>query len=117
MPKFVIERDLPGAGAMDQEHWRAVSANSRRVLEEMGPQIQWVESYVTQDKVYCVYIAPSAEAIYTHARRGELPATRVSPVSCVIDPTTADRPARQPTSAAGAPPAAATHALVGAAAK
>lgn len=104
MPKFVIERDLPGAGAMDQEHWRAVSANSRKVLEEMGPQIQWVESYVTQDKVYCVYIAPNAEAVYTHARRGELPATRVSQVNCVIDPTTADPPRQaSPTSAAGAP--------------
>src|SRR5690606_31474981 len=104
-----------------QDHWRAVSANSRRVLEEMGPQIQWVESYVTQDKVYCVYIAPSAEAIYTHARRGDLPATRVSPVNRIIDPTTADRPATgYPTSAAGAPARPAAHgspALVGAAAK
>ena len=89
MPKFIIERDMPGAGRMSAQELQAISRASRGVLHEMGPQIQWRESYVTQDKVYCVYIAPDEETVREHARRGGFPADRVSQVSSMMDPTTA----------------------------
>ena len=90
MPKFLIEREIPGAGDLSAEQLQAVSQKSCDVLKNMGPQIQWVESYVTDDKVYCVYIAPSEEMVREHARRGELPANRISEIKSVIDPTTAE---------------------------
>ena len=90
MPKFVIERSLPGAGNLSGEALRGISQKSCGVLNELGPQIQWVQSYVTADKIYCVYIAPDAEAVREHARRGGFPADQVSEVVNVIDPTTAE---------------------------
>lgn len=91
MPKYVIEREIPGAGKLSPAELQAVSEKSCSVLRKLGPQIQWVESYVTDDKVYCVYIAPSEELIREHARQGGFPASRVSEVRSVIDPTTAGR--------------------------
>ena len=90
MPKYVIEREMPGAGQLSVEELRGLSQKSCEVLRQMGPEIQWVESYVTDDKIYCVYIAPTAEEVREHARRGEFPANRVSEVSRMIDPTTAE---------------------------
>jgi hypothetical protein len=90
MPKFVIERELPGAGQLTPEQLQAVSQRSCGVLREMGPQIQWVQSYVTDDKIYCIYIAPNEQAVREHARQGEFPANRVSRVLAMIDPTTAE---------------------------
>lgn len=90
MPKFVIERELPGAGAMSARDLQAVAEKSCGVLRDLGPQIQWVQSYVTDDKIYCVYIAPSEDAVREHARRGGFPANRISQVRMVIDPTTAE---------------------------
>ena len=90
MPKFLIEREIPGAGNLNTGQLHAVAEKSCGVLREMGPQIQWVESYVTGDKVYCVYIAPDEETIREHARRGEFPADKISVVKSVIDPTTAE---------------------------
>ena len=90
MPKFVIERELPGAGSLSAQELQAVSQKSCDVLKNMGPQIQWVESYVTNDKVYCVYIAPNEQMIQEHARQGGFPANRVSEIKSVIDPTTAE---------------------------
>lgn len=90
MPKYVIERDIPGAGKLSADELHAISQKSCGVLEQMGPQIQWVESFVTGDKVYCVYIAPDAEQVREHARKGGFPANRVSEVVTVIDPTTAE---------------------------
>lgn len=90
MPKYVIERDMPGAGQLSPEELRGISQKSCNVLREMGPEIQWLESFVTDDKIYCVYIAPTAEDVREHARRGEFPANLVSPVSRMIDPTTAE---------------------------
>ena len=89
MPKFVIERDLPGAGKLSAEKLREISKKSTSVLEGLGPQIQWVQSYVTDDKIYCVYIAPNDEMIREHARRGGFPAGRISEIRTMIDPTTA----------------------------
>jgi hypothetical protein len=91
MPKYVIERELPGAGKLSPQELRAISQKSCSVLNELGPQIQWLQSYVTPDKIYCVYIAPDAEAVYEHARRGGFPANRVEEVRTMIDPTTAER--------------------------
>ena len=91
MPKYVIERDLPGAGQLPAETLRSISQKSRSVLEELGPQIQWLESYVTDDKLYCVYISPSEDLIREHAQRGGFPAGRISEVRRVIDPTTAEK--------------------------
>lgn len=91
MPKFVIERDIPGAGKLSATEFQAISQKSCGVLQKMGPQIQWVESYVTDDKIYCVYIAPSAEAVREHAQQGGFPANRVSEVRRMIDPTTAEK--------------------------
>jgi hypothetical protein len=90
MPKFIIEREIPGAGDLSGEELRAISQKSCGVLREMGPQIQWVESYVTGDKVYCVYIAPDEAAVREHARQGGFPANRVSEIKRMIDPTTAE---------------------------
>ncbi len=93
MPKYIIERELPGAGKLSPEELYAVSKKSCNVLSKLGPQIQWVESYVTDDKIYCVYIAPNEELIREHAREGGFPANRISEVRAVIDPTTAERAA------------------------
>ena len=90
MPKFLIEREIPGAGELKPEELQAISQKSCSVLQEMGPQIQWVESYVTGDKVYCVYIAPDEAAVREHAQRGGFPANRVSEIKGMIDPTTAE---------------------------
>jgi hypothetical protein len=90
MPRYVIERDIPGAGKLKAEELKAISQKSCGVLGGMGPQIQWVQSYVTGDKVYCVYIAPNAEMIREHARQGGFPANRVEEVTAVIDPTSAE---------------------------
>ncbi|MBI1900230.1 MAG: DUF4242 domain-containing protein [Planctomycetia bacterium] len=91
MPKFIIEREMPGAGNLTAAQLKAASQTSCGVLKELGPQIQWVESYVTGDKVYCVYVAPSVEMIKEHAKRGGFPANRVSEVKAIIDPTTAEK--------------------------
>ena len=93
MPKYVIERDLPGAGLMAPAQLRAVAEKSCAVLRGLGPAIQWVQSYVTGDKIYCVYIAPNEELIRRHAQEGGFPVTRVSEVRAVMDPTTAELPA------------------------
>ena len=90
MPKFVIERELTGAGKLPKQELQAISQKSCGVLRELGPQIQWQQSFVTDDKIYCLYIAPDEEAIKTHARKGGFPANRISPVRVVIDPTTAE---------------------------
>ena len=88
MPQFVIERDMPGAGSLTQEQIREVSLRSLKTLHEMGPQIQWLHSYVTEDKMYCVYLAPDENTIREHARRTGVPANRVAAVRHLIDPTT-----------------------------
>jgi len=93
MPKYVIERELPGAGKLNPTQLKAISQTSCGVLQSLGSQIQWVQSYVTDDKVYCVYIAPNAEIIREHAKRGQFPANRISEIKTVIDPTTAETPA------------------------
>jgi hypothetical protein len=90
MPKYLIEREIPGAGALTGEQLHAISQKSCSVLQEMGPRIEWVESFVTADKIYCVYIAPNEEMIREHAQRGGFPANRVSQVTRMIDPTTAE---------------------------
>jgi len=90
MPKYVIERDMPGVGNLSQAELVGASQKSCSVLNAMGPQIQWLQSYVTQDKLYCIYIAPNEEAVLEHAKRGGFPANRVSAVRTIIDPTTAE---------------------------
>lgn len=90
MPKFVIEREIPGAGKLSPSELQAISQKSCSVLSSMGPQIQWVHGYVTDDKIYCIYNAASEEAVREHARQGGFPADRVSQVRSVIDPTTAE---------------------------
>ena len=90
MPKFLIEREIPGAGDLSGEELQAISQKSCGVIREMGPEVQWVESYVTGDKVYCVYYAPNEEMVREHARRGGFPANRVSEIKRMIDPTTAE---------------------------
>jgi hypothetical protein len=90
MPKFVIEREIPGAGKLSPQELHGVAQKSCNVLRNLGPQIQWVESFVTDDKIYCVYIAPNEELIREHARQGGFPANRVSAVRRMIDPTTAE---------------------------
>jgi hypothetical protein len=90
MPKYVIEREIPGAGKLSTEQLQGISQKSCGVLQGMGPQIQWVESFVTADKIYCVYIAPNEEMVREHARQGGFPANRVSAVTAVISPTTAE---------------------------
>ena len=90
MPKFVIERDIPGAGKLGGKELQAISQKSCSVLNTMGPQIQWVQSYVSDDKIYCIYNAPDAEAVREHAKKGGFPANVVSRVRTIIDPTTAE---------------------------
>lgn len=90
MPKYVIERDIPGAGKLTAEQLNGISQKSCSVLKALGPQIQWVESYVTDDKVYCVYIAPNEALVREHAKQGGFPANRVSEIRRMIDPTTAE---------------------------
>jgi hypothetical protein len=90
MPKFIIERELPGAGKLGTEELQGVSQKSCAVLHEMGPTIQWVQSFVTEDKIYCIYIAPNEEAVREHAQKGGFPANKISEVKSSIDPTTAE---------------------------
>lgn len=90
MPKYVIEREIPGVGGSPADALKAVSQTSCNVLQELGPQIQWVQSYVTGDKIYCVYIAPNEDLIREHAERGGFPANSIAEVKTVIDPTTAE---------------------------
>ncbi len=90
MPKFVVEREVPGAGKMSPQELQAISQKSCSVLQKMGPQIQWLHSYVTDDKIYCVYIAPNEAAIREHAKQGGFPANRISAIRRMIDPTTAE---------------------------
>lgn len=87
MPQYVIEREIPGAGSLSEEQLREISKKSVGVLKDMGPEIKWLHSYVTGDKVYCVYLAPDEETIREHARRGGFPANRVSAVRRLIDPS------------------------------
>ena len=90
MPKYLIEREIPGAGSLSPNELQGVSQKSCDVLKNLGPQIQWVHSYVTGDKIYCVYIAPNEEMVREHAKQGGFPANRVSEIKSVIDPTTAE---------------------------
>jgi len=91
MPKYVIERELPGAGNLSAEQLQAVSQTSCSVLRTLGPEIQWLQSYVTDDKIYCIYIAPDEDLIRKHASQGGFPANRISEIRTVIDPTTAEK--------------------------
>lgn len=91
MPKFLIEREIPGAANLTKQQLQAISEKSCSVLHGMGPRIQWVQSYVTGDKIYCVYIAPNEQMVREHARLGDFPANRVSEIKSVIDPTTAEK--------------------------
>jgi hypothetical protein len=90
VPKYVIEREIPGAGKLTAPQLEAISQTSCGVLQNLGPQIQWVQSYVTDNKIYCVYIAPNVEMIREHARQGQFPANHITEVKSVIDPTTAE---------------------------
>jgi hypothetical protein len=90
MPKYIIEREIPNAGALTADQLQGISQKSCSVLHSMGPQIQWLQSYVTGDKVYCVYIAPDEASVRDHAEKGGFPANRISEVKTVIDPTTAE---------------------------
>ena len=90
MPKYVIEREIPGAGNLSPEQLKSISQTSCGVLSRLGPQIQWVQSYVTGDKIYCVYIAPNKEMVLEHAQQGGFPANAVNEVHTMIDPTTAE---------------------------
>jgi Protein of unknown function (DUF4242) len=90
MPKYVIEREIPNAGSLTTDQVAAISQKSCSVLKNLGPQIQWVESFVTQDKIYCVYIAPNEAMVREHAKQGGFPANRVSEVKRMIDPTSAE---------------------------
>ncbi|MGZ4958974.1 MAG: DUF4242 domain-containing protein [Methylomonas sp.] len=90
MPKYIIERDIPGAGKLTSADLQAISQKSCGVLRDMGPRIQWLESYVTADKVYCIYIADSEKSIREHAEQGGFPANRIEEIKTIIDPTTGD---------------------------
>jgi len=90
MPKYVIEREVPGAGKLSHDQLKAISETSCGVLRRLGPEIQWVHSYVTGDKIYCVYIAPNEDLVREHARQGGFPANSIAQVSSVIDPTTSE---------------------------
>ena len=90
MPRFVIEREIPGAGKLSPQELQAISQKSCSVLDQLGPKIQWVQSFVTGDKIYCVYIAPSEAMVREHARQGGFPANSVAEVKSIIDPTTAE---------------------------
>lgn len=91
MPKFIIEREIPGAGQLSPEELQQISQKSCCILKDMKPQIQWQESYVTDNKVYCIYIAENEQAIREHAQQGEFPANQVSQVKTIIDPSTAEQ--------------------------
>jgi hypothetical protein len=91
MPKYLIEREIPGAGKLSQQELQGVAQKSCGVLQRLGPQIQWVHSYVTGDKVYCVYVAPNEEMVRKHAAEGGFPANRISEILGTIDPTTAEK--------------------------
>ena len=91
MPKYLIEREIPGAGQMSASDLQAVSRRSCEVIRNLGPDLHWVESFVTADKVYCIYIAPDAELIRKHAEQGGFPANRISEIKGIIDPATADQ--------------------------
>ena len=90
MPKYIIERELPGAGELGDDQIQGISQKSCQVLNDLGPQIQWVESFVTDDKIYCVYIAPNKQMIEEHAQKGGFPANKISQVRRRIDPTSAE---------------------------
>jgi cell division inhibitor SulA len=90
MPKYLIEREIPGAGKLTSAQLQAISQKSCGVLKQLGPQVQWLESYVTDDKIYCVYIAPNEQLVREHAKQGGFPANRVSEIKEIIDPTTAE---------------------------
>lgn len=90
MPKYVIEREIPGAGNLSAQELQAISQKSCQVLSKLGPQIQWLQSYVTGDKIYCVYIAPNEKLVKEHAQQGGFPANKISEVNSMIDPTTAE---------------------------
>lgn len=90
MPKYVIERELPGAGQLSPQQLQAVSQTSCSVLRKLGPEIQWIHSYVTQEKIYCIYIAPNEALIREHASQGGFPTNRISEITSMIDPTTAE---------------------------
>ena len=90
MPKFLIEREIPGAGKLSRDELRAISQKSCSVLNKLGPQIQWLESHVTDNKVFCVYIAPNEQMVREHAKQGGFPANRISEIRSTIDPTTAE---------------------------
>jgi hypothetical protein len=92
MPKYVIEREIAGAGRLTPDQLQGVAQKSCGVIKKIGPQIQWLESYVTDDKIYCVYIAPDEATVLEHAKQGGFPANRVSKVKTIIDPTTAETP-------------------------
>jgi len=91
VPKYVIEREIPGAGKLTPQELQAISQKSCSVLSRLGPQIQWLESHVTGDKIYCIYIAPSEEMVREHARQGGFPANRISEIKTTIDPTTSEK--------------------------
>jgi hypothetical protein len=91
MPKYVIEREIPNAGKLSKDELQAISQKSCGVLRNLGPQIQWLQSYVTGDKLYCVFIAPNEKMVREHAEQGGFPANRISEVKSIIDPTTAER--------------------------
>ncbi|MGJ0492314.1 DUF4242 domain-containing protein [Methylobacter sp.] len=90
MPKYIIERNIPGAGSLTSQELQGISQKSCGVLRDMGPQIQWLESYVTDDKVYCVYIAPDEATLRSHAEKGGFPADNIARIKTIIDPTTAE---------------------------
>jgi hypothetical protein len=90
MPKYIIEREIPGVGNLTEQEFRSISQKSCCVLKEMGPQIQWLESFVTDDKIYCIYIAPDKESIIEHAQKGEFPANSIAVIKTIIDPTTGE---------------------------
>ena len=90
MPKYIIEREIPNAGNLTAQELQGISQKSCCILKEMGPTIQWLESYVTADKIYCIYIAPDEASIREHAEKGQFPANRISEVKTIIDPTTAE---------------------------
>ena len=90
MPKYIIEREIPGAGKLSAAELKRIALKSCAVLDKLGPKIQWVESYVTGDKIYCVYFAPNEQLIREHAQQGGFPANRISEIKTIIDPTTAE---------------------------
>ncbi len=90
MPKYIIEREIPGAGKLSAGELHSIAQKSCAVLDKLGPKIQWVESYVTADKVYCVYVSPNEQLVREHAQQGGFPANRISEIKSVIDPTTAE---------------------------